>query len=283
MPDSTLPPPLLAPTGPPAGSPPPAQPPSAGSRLAWLISGAVLAIAALGWGTYNVLSALAHETRTEMFTIPLGDVTTLDVRNDDGSVTVIGVAGAERIEVTAVINDGWRPGQAGTRVVGDIAEVRGKCPVLGSPWCSVDFTVVVPADTRVIVDAANGQVTVRDTVAVVTVDNDNGRIELVDLGGPVIASNDNGSVVGEHLTGRSVDAATANGRIELTFTSPPDRVTARADNGSVTVAVPGEVTYRVDMSTGNGSTDNRLGSDPTSERVLDLSTDNGSITVRPLR
>ena len=39
--------------------------------------------------------------------------------------------------------------------------------------------------------------------------------------------------------------------------------------------------YRVDLRTDNGSTDNLVRTDPASDHVIDLSTDNGSITLRP--
>ena len=42
-----------------------------------------------------------------------------------------------------------------------------------------------------------------------------------------------------------------------------------------------EVLYRVEMDTSHGGTDNPCAPIPNSDRVIDLSTQNGSITVRP--
>jgi len=41
------------------------------------------------------------------------------------------------------------------------------------------------------------------------------------------------------------------------------------------------VLYRVDLQTDNGSTDNAVRTDPSSDHVIDLSSGNGSLTVRP--
>jgi DUF4097 and DUF4098 domain-containing protein YvlB len=59
-------------------------------------------------------------------------------------------------------------------------------------------------------------------------------------------------------------------------------VYARTQNGSIEVVVPDtDVLYRVEMDTSHGGTDNLVRTDPNSDRTIDLSTSNGSITVRP--
>ena len=90
---------------------------------------------------------------------------------------------------------------------------------------------------------------------------DNGRITGTDLGGSVTATSDNGS-------------------IELSFATAPDLVVASSDNGSVTVALPRvEGGYDVRTS-GDNNADVEVVDDPSSPRMVDLETDNGSITIR---
>jgi Toastrack DUF4097 len=255
--------------------------PSRGVRLAWLIPGAVLAVAALAWGTLNVLGLLAHGEYTTTTTFAGGDVTAIDIANDNGSVNVIGGT-VDEIVVTADVDDGWRTTDVTQRIVGGVLEVRGRCPWLGSPWCNVDFTVTVPADVPLAVDGSDGSVSVRGMESAIDVDTDNGSVLLEEVGGRVRASSDNGRLVGRRLTASGVDASTDNGRIELSFLDPPDSVSARTSNGSIEVVVPDDsVLYRVDMRTNNGSTDSTVRTDPGSDHVVDVRTDNGSITVRP--
>ena len=93
---------------------------------------------------------------------------------------------------------------------------------------------------------------------------------------------DNGSLRGEGLGGPSVEASSDNGSVDLTFAAPPEQVSARSDNGSIVVRVP-EVggAYDVDVESDNGSTEIGVATDPSSPRVIDASSDNGSVRVLP--
>ena len=118
--------------------------------------------------------------------------------------------------------------------------------------------------------------------APIDIDSDDGRVELDDISGTIDVSNDDGRIIGRRLTAPTVDARNTNGSIELSFLDPPQSVAAHTSNGSIEVVVPDtEVLYRVEMDTSHGGTDNLVRTDPNSDRVIDLSTHNGSITVRP--
>ncbi len=254
-----------------------------GSRVAraiWITLGGILAIAALGWGTYNVISILAHEEHTERSTFASAEVSSLAVENENGSVTITAAPG-DTVTVVAEVSDGWKSTEVSTELVDGVLELRADCPVFVSPWCSVDYTVSIPADRPVTVDGS-GSVRVRGMTASVDIDSDDGRIELDDIGGAIDVSNDDGRIVGRRLTAPTVDATNQNGSIELSFLDPPQSVAAHTSNGSIEVVVPDtEVLYRVEMDTSHGGTDNLVRTDPNSDRVIDLSTRNGSITVRP--
>ncbi|WP_158412528.1 DUF4097 family beta strand repeat-containing protein [Ilumatobacter nonamiensis] len=251
------------------------------ARVAWLALGGLLAVASLFWGTMNVIGVLAHGEYQEDFSFAADDVRAVDIRSEDGSITVIAEP-VETVTVTADVSDGLFATDVDAEVVSGVLEIRGDCPALSSVWCEVDFTVSVPADRPITVDASNGSVLVRGFASRLDVDNDNGSIDLDGVSGQVRASNDNGRIVGTRLTSGIVDASTSNGRIELAFAEPPTTVTGRTDNGSIEVTVPDEdVLYRVDLSTDNGSRDNAVRTDPASDRLIDLTADNGSVTVRP--
>ena len=126
-----------------------------GIRVAWLVVGCLAAVPLLGFGVIQAASTVAHEERTEVTTIDLAttDVTGLVVDNGAGSVTVVGVDDGDAIVVRANISDGLR--DTGHRVTtrDDHVFVRGTCPLFGSEWCSVDYTVEVPTDLYVNVKA----------------------------------------------------------------------------------------------------------------------------------
>ncbi len=272
---STLPPPT------PDLSTPPARPPSRAVRTAWLIPGAMLAIATLGWGTYNVLSLLARSQYTTTETFVAAEVVSVDLRNENGSITIDATDG-EEITVVADVTNGWQSTRISSRIVGDQLVVRGSCPAFGSPWCSVDYTLRVPADRPLVVDASNGSVRLRGASGPIDVDNDNGSIDLEDVSGDIRVSNDNGAITGRRLSAAVVTADTDNGSIELSFVDPPTSVSAQTSNGRIDVVVPdADVLYRVDLRSDNGSTDNFVRTDPSSEFVIDLSSTNGSVTLRP--
>lgn len=256
------------------------DPGSRAARAVWITLGGILAIATLGWGTYNVVSILAHEEYTERSTFAAGDVSSLAVRNESGSVTITATPD-DSVTVVAEVSDGWQTTDLSMEVVDGVLDLRADCPAFVSPWCNVDFTISIPADRPVTVDGS-GTVRVRGMSASVDIDSDDGRAELDDVSGDIRVSNDDGRIIGRRLTAPSVDARNTNGRIELSFIDPPQSVYARTQNGSIEVVVPDtEVLYRVEMDTSHGGTDNLVRTDPNSDRTIDLATTNGSITVRP--
>ncbi len=246
----------------------------------WITVGGILAVAALGWGTYTVISLLAHEEHTEQASFAAADVSAVDIDNDNGTVTVTANDG-DTVEVTADVSNGWQATDVSSRVVDGVLELRASCPLFVSIWCSVDYTIAMPADRPLTIDGS-GSVNVRGMTGPVHVDSDDGNLELDDIAGDISVSNDNGRIVGRRLTSPTVDARNTNGRIELSFLDPPQSVSARTENGRIEVVVPDtDVLYRVDLHTDNGSTDNAVRTDPESDHVIDLSSGNGSITVRP--
>ncbi|MEO6652438.1 MAG: hypothetical protein ABIP17_07270 [Ilumatobacteraceae bacterium] len=257
--------------------------------MGWFILGGILAVGTLFWSTLNIVGLLAHEEYpTTEETFAATSVRSLDVATDNGSITVIADEPGEAksdaggIVVSTEVGEGLRPTKVSQRVVDGVLELRGTCPGLNSPWCHVDFTIRLPADRPVHVDADNGSVVVEGVSAPVDVDNDNGRIDLVRVSGDISVTNDNGRIAGTALTAATVRSDNDNGSIELSFTTAPSLVLATNDNGSITVAVPDDrESYRVDIRTDNGSSDNGVRTDPASDRVIDLSTSNGSVRLRP--
>ncbi len=105
--------------------------------MAWKVFAAVLVVAGLAWGTYNVVVVLAHEERVETESFPAASLRAIDVRNSAGSVRVLATDG-ETVDVRAEISDGLRSTGERREIVGDVLELRGSCPSIGSDFCRVD-------------------------------------------------------------------------------------------------------------------------------------------------
>ena len=78
----------------------------------------------------------------------------------------------------------------------------------------------------------------------------------------------------------TVDARADNGDVAIEMRVAPRSLTARSDNGDVEVVVPDDdATYAVDISSSNGSVDSTLRTDPSSERRVTISSDNGNVSA----
>ena len=257
---------------------PPAREPSVARGL-WKAFAALLVVGAFVSGTFQIITLLAHEERTEVTPYDAAGITSIDVDNSAGSVRIVGTEG-DSIEVTAEISDGLRSTGESQQVVGDTLELRGTCPNFGSDWCRVTYTVTVPPSIDVRVDADDGSVDVVGITGDVDVDTDNGSIEMESLAGSIRATNDNGRIEGVGLRSQRVSADTDNGRINLAFVTPPSNVVATSNNGSIEVVVPNDGTaYRLEMDTDNGSRNDEIISDDTAARSIVIRTDNGSVTA----
>src|SRR5262245_54321937 len=151
-------------------------------RPLWVFFGSLVLLAALGWGTLNVVELIAHEERTERFTVAAAELTRLSVDNDSGSVRIVGTD-SDEISVEAEVSDGLRDTAFSHEVVDSTLELRGSCPIIGSMWCRVTYRIEVPRGLDVDVNADNDRVDLRNIDADVVVHADNGRIELTGISG----------------------------------------------------------------------------------------------------
>jgi len=200
-------------------------------------------------------------------------IATIQISDNQGSVTVRGVEGATETTVARKVSyRGERPEGETHSVQGDTLELRG-C----GPRCSVEYTIDVPAGADVRGQTSNGAIKLRD-VGQVEVGTSNGRIELEDVQGTIDVETSNGRIEGDDLNGDGIRAESSNGAIDLELGTAQD-VEARTSNGAIELTVPAD-SYRIATETSNGSTDLRVANDPDGRFTLDLRTSNGSITVR---
>jgi hypothetical protein len=249
--------------------------------LAWKAVGGLLAVGTVGWGAFNVVTLVAHEERTEVMTYAAADVSVIDVQSSAGSVTIEGTPGRDEITVTARISDGLRETGERQALVDGRLELRASCPVIGSDWCNVKYTIEAPAGIEVRAGTDNGRLTVHGVDGPVELQADNGSVDVADLPGDLTIGADNGSITGTRLTAANVTVETDNGSITLDFAEPPTTVDAQSDNGRVEVVLPDtEDFYNLDIATDNGQVSRDIRTDPTSSRQITIRTDNGNVTAR---
>jgi hypothetical protein len=282
-PTATVPPPAgpSAPTGQPPAEPPS---PSLKARRLWRFGGMVIAVILLPFGVLNVVSQLAHEEHTEVRGFPAEGIRLIEVHNSTGHVRIVGDesgGGADdTITVTTHVSTGLRKTGHSQRVEGDRLLLDATCPSFLSSFCEVIYTVETPPGVDVLVRSELG-VTVEGIDGDVDVTSDQGGVELSRIGGTLRADSDQGTVRGSGLRSPDVEATTDQGGVALRFDAEPERVVADSDQGDVEVVVPdGEAFYRLDTDTDQGRVVRDIRTDPSSDRSITASTDQGDVILR---
>lgn len=230
-----------------------------------VVIAAGLGVSALG------ACGLAPETARDTADVP-GRITSVQLDNDAGSVTLRGATGTDRVTVRRTVEyRGDKPDGRTYALTGGVLTLRG-C----GDECAVSYTVDLPAGLPVEGRNTAGTVQLSD-VGKVAVTTSAGAIELDGASGPVDVRTSSGRIDGTGLAGGSIIARTSNGAIDLTATKPSD-VRAESSNGAISLTVPKD-RYRLLADTDNGDKTVGVTNDPSAAHRLDLSTSNGDIDV----
>lgn len=224
-----------------------------GSLLAVLI---VLALALPAVG--RIIQSTSQETH------PLpAELTHLVVDGDVGDIRIRAAGPGEEPVAEASLRSSLTRPAVRLEVLGDRTELSDTCA--GRWWdnCAVGWDIVVPRDAAVTVGSAVGDITVSDITGPLTVDSSVGQVRATGVGSPTIT------------------VRTSVGDVTLEPAVPPDQVTVTSSTGDVRVTVPDDGTgYRVETDSSVGTVTNGIGSDPSLDRLLDLRTSVGDITIR---
>ncbi|MFI6050469.1 DUF4097 family beta strand repeat-containing protein [Streptomyces violascens] len=166
---------------------------------------------------------------------------------------------------------------------GDTLKVHSRCDGFVDEFiqnCQVDLKLTVPAGVRLKVKSGSGPIKVRDLTGPVDLDGGSGSLKLYGLKGNVRAKVGSGTVQASQLSSPEADLKSGSGTVDAEFVAAPQRVKASAGSGSVSVTVPEGSHYQVKGGKGSGSRDipPEL-ADKNSDRVLDVSSGSGSVTV----
>jgi hypothetical protein len=131
----------------------------------------------------------------------------------------------------------------------------------GDSHCGVDYTVTVPAGTKV-------QVT-----------DSTGDVRLSRLAGTVQATTGASQISADGLTSPQVQLTTTTGDITVGFTRAPSSVTANVITGDVQFTVPTSVKYAVDAHADIGEVHVDVPQDPDGANKIYAKVGTGNVTV----
>ncbi|WP_157599659.1 DUF4097 family beta strand repeat-containing protein [Saccharomonospora xinjiangensis] len=195
----------------------------------------------------------------------------VDIDNDSGNVAIRSADVTSTVIEQRLRYHGEEPGRT--------FEVDGSTLLLHGcgPDCSVEYEVRVPFGVTVEGEVSSGDILVEGT-GNVSVRASSGDVELrLRDAERVSVRVESGNIDAELREVAEIEAMASSGNVDLDLAGV-DRVRANAESGDVTATVPtGD--YRVRATTDSGESD-VSGDDPTAERVLDLTTSSGDVTVR---
>jgi len=270
------PPPPAAPSAPPPADDRARR--SSSGRIALLVAGGVLTAAAIGWGVLSLIGLLAHDEDTVAIAFP-ANVRHLVVRVDDGALHLRGTD-ADHVSGTRHTSRGLVAPELDEKVIGDTLTLHADCPGVMSEWCSVGYTLDVPADVSVVASDDGDGIDVTGVRGDLDLSSTAGDIRVAGASGRLTLDSSAGGIEATGLSSQVVSAKSSAGEVTLSFDRPPDQVTAHSSAGGVDVVVPrSSPAYRVTARTSAGSTQVDVKTDPTSEQTISATSSAGPVSV----
>ncbi|MFE7842043.1 DUF4097 family beta strand repeat-containing protein [Streptomyces sp. NPDC057474] len=209
------------------------------------------------------------------------DGRTLTVDSDDSALELV-AADVDEVEVTR-----WFEGRVMVggkpRVTWEMKDDRLKLRVECSGMvadCAAKHRIEVPRGVAVAVRSDDGSVTAKGFAEPLEVRTADGAVRVSDSSGPLELHSDDGSVRALGVESRSVKVSTKDGSVKLELGVVPDLVESRSDDGSISIALPRDTSYRVDSGSDDGSVDVSVPRDEGSSHVVTAHTEDGSVSVR---
>ncbi|MGP4022135.1 DUF4097 family beta strand repeat-containing protein [Actinomadura sp. 3N407] len=201
------------------------------------------------------------------YRVQIPDDIPVEINSNDGSIVASGLAGTVKLH-----SDNGSI---------EVSDMRASSASISSNDGSVR---VSGRATTADLSSDNGSITATGLTADrLTARSRDGRIRLSGRVKTADLHTDNGSIRADGLAAERVTANTSDGGVSLGLTAPPANVRARSNNGSIRLWLPTGQGYAITTSTDNGSEriDPAVRQDSSSSRRIDLSTSDGSVTVRP--
>ena len=195
----------------------------------------------------HAVSGSQHHTNS--YSVP-GPVQSLVLDGQVGNVNVTG-SGSGGVSVTEHISYDHTAPQTTHAASGGTLTLNSSCP--SNDACGVSYDIQAPRAAAVKISENLGVIKLASLSGQVTV-HTNGTVNLSSLSGQADVSSDTGTISGTNLSSSRATLHSTAGTVDVTFSAAPDSITATTNVGSVTVRVPGNVSYKVDAHSSVGST-----------------------------
>lgn len=234
------------------------------------------AMAALALTACSVdVGALQH--RTSSYSVP-GPLRTLVVTAHVGNVQVTGgKSGA--VSVTEHISFRHTAPVTTHRAAAGVLTLDSHCPALET--CSVGYDITVPKTMAVRVSDNAGVIRLESLAGPVTAHTNAGNVTFGSLSGPLEITGHAGSITGRDVSSARATLRSSAGGIDVTFSAAPAMIDASTSVGTVTLRVPGRVSYDIHTSVQVGRARADVTRNPSSPHAITASTVTGSITIEP--
>jgi hypothetical protein len=247
-------------------------------RRAWLAGGSVFTVAALGYGVFTGVGAIAHRTE-QSHAVVTEAVRAMDVTGA-GSVHVVGTSG-DTISIDARISEGLFSPSHDEKVEDGTLVVRSSCPPFNSFFCSVDYTIHAPANLPLVVRSSGGSITVDNVDGDLDLSSSGGGVHVTGGRGSQHLSSSGGGVSAIGTSAATVNASSSGGRVHLAFQQPPSNVNAGSSGGGVRIDLPDTPdAYNVKASSSGGGVHTPVRTDPSSSRIIKAHSSGGGVTVQ---
>ena len=243
-------------------------------RLAAVVLTGGVAASALGGCS---IDAGALQQRTHSYSVS-GGLQALVVHAHVGGVHITG-ADSGQVTVTELLTFRHTAPRTTHQVTAGTLTMDNHCPALET--CSVGYDITAPRTMTIRVDDSVGTIRLKSLSGQVTAHTNAGNIDLGQVSGPVEVTTHAGSILGQDVSSANITLRLSAGRIEVTFSAPPETVTATATAGSVSLRLPGNVAYAVDARATVGATHVSVTRNPASPRHITATATTGSITIEP--
>lgn len=233
----------------------------------------------VAWASVWFVAATVRQTQET--TKRYAGVAQLRISGSAGDITIVA---EERDDVTVLQRSTWalsKPERSQSLSNGEL-RLTGSCGfwgTFGPDACSVDYVVHVPREMPVSGHVSSGNVRVAGLAGPVRLSVSSGDVSADELSGALALTSSSGDVRVTSYRGADVQAVTSSGEVEVRAFSVPRRVKAVSSSGDVTVALPGQVAYRVEAGTSSGDQDVQVDQSRDAPRSVEARTSSGDVRV----
>jgi hypothetical protein len=246
-------------------------------RITALVAGVPVALALVGWTSYNFVALAGTKTVPVTAQIPVhdggvtADVTGGELVLKQGQVSTARLVGTEEYSL-------FRPvltvNQAGAST-----SVSFRCRSYTGN-CALNATLEVPVSVGVTLATEGGNASVPAFRGSLALNSQGGDVTAGSLAGNVQVQTAGGNVNVQDMAGPDADITSDGGDVTITCTAPPVNLQISSGGGNITLVLPpGSTPYNVKADAGGGTYTNDAPADTRSKNVITLDSTGGDITV----